>query len=481
MSRSRTPLVLALLTTVLGCDEPPAPTGAASAAGSAAKPSATTSAPAPSASAATSAPAASASAAAVVEEAGPPVCARSSEKVVAENVSTTAGLTTKGFKKDLAIGFSDGAPRVLVLDEKGADKVLEVERGEKSKLSKDKGTWRNLMRVSPRSLSADKAKAFIDYRDDSKDKTRHVWCGPADANDTFLEYEGTSWLDLDPKPTGEDKKKLFSWKKLGGYVELRDCRTFVTLEKDEAWAIGSVLRGTEKPDGSNEWKLVAVVDFGKNDEEIVLSEIPLKGDPPKLTGGFEIPTMRRVGDKGYVVAARVGGSLWVATLDTSRKLVGAPKFYPGFPTGIDISTTAKEVVILSGVGLGKEKTLKGLVIPRDTLKLPEKFTDVGIKPMDASGDSGTQFTAPELVTDGKGQLWLAYVEGPKEKGHLRIAPVGADLQPTGRSFPVTTGDAFATEVRLHALADGGIAAAYIRTNGKKTELVTEQFSCKVQP
>ncbi len=138
-------------------------------------------------------------------------------------------------------------------------------------------------------------------------------------------------------------------------------------------------------------------------------------------------------------------------------------------------------MILSGVGLGKEKTLKGLVIPRDTLKLPEKFTDIAVKPMDPSGDSGTQFTAPELVTDGKGQLWLAYVEGPKEKGHLRIAPVGADLQPTGRSFPVTAGDAFATEVRLHALADGGIAAAYIRTSGKKSELVTEQLSCKVQP
>ena len=91
-------------------------------------------------------------------------------------------------------------------------------------------------------------------------------------------------LDLDPKPTGEDKKELFSWKKKGGYVELRDCRTFVTLEKDEAWAVGSVLRGFEKEDGSNDWKLVALIDFGKNDEEIVLTEVPLKGGPAEAHG-----------------------------------------------------------------------------------------------------------------------------------------------------------------------------------------------------
>jgi hypothetical protein len=366
-----------------------------------------------------------------------------------------------------------------VVDAKGGTKIMDVQRGEKSRLSKEKGTWRNLMRVSPRDISGDKARAFIDYRDESTEKKRHVWCGPADANETFLEYEGTSRLDLDPKPEGEEKTKLFSWKKLGGYVELRDCRTFVTLETDQAWALGSVLRGTEKEDKTNEWKMVLLVDFGKNDEEIVLYEVPLKGDPPK-TGAFEIPTMRRAGDAGYVVAARLGGSLWVAALDKDRKVMGKPMFYPGWPTGPDLHATKDALVLVTGVGLGKEKSLKGLVIPRDTLALPGKFTDIDPTAMDPSGSEETQFVAPELVTDSKGRMWLGYVEGPKDKGHLRIVPVGPDLKPVGRSFPVTSGDATATEGRLVPLEDGRLAVAYIRQKDKKTELVTEELECEIQ-
>lgn len=406
------------------------------------------------------------------------MCTVSNEAVQASGVSTTTGLTTKAFKGELAIGYSDGVPRVLAIDAQGKVRKLDVVLGEKSKLPKDKATWRNLMRVSPRVVEGDKAKAFIDFRDDSTDKRRRVFCGPAESDETFLEYEGTSWLDLDPKPEGEEKKKLFSWKKLGGYVELRDCRTFVTLEKDEVWAIGSVLRGIEKPDGSNEWKLVAVVDFGKNDEEIVLSEVPLKSDPPKLTGGFEVPTMRRVGDKGYVVAARLGGSLWVAVLDKDRKKL-SERTYPGWPSGPDLTTTKDAVQLVSGIGLGKEKTLKGFVMPRDTMKLPEKLTDIGVK-SDGDTEGEAQFTAPELVPDSKGQLWLTYVEGARDKGQLRIVPVDAALQPMGRSFRVTGPDQFATEARLAQLADGRLGVAYIRGAGKSSELVTSELSCTVQ-
>lgn len=415
---------------------------------------------------------------------GAPVCKTSNEKVQAEDAYPMTGLTTKRFKSDLAIGFGHQGAKVLVVDDKGGTKILEVAGGEKTNYAnKAKDTWRGLLRVSPRDISGKTARAFVDYADytvDKSDKRRHVWCGPADANETFLEWSGTSWLDLDPKPTGDEKKsKYFNWKKLGGYIELRDCRTFVTLDGDKPWALGSMLRGIEKPDGTNEWKSVLVVDFGKNDDEVVLAEMPLKGDPP-TPATFEIPVMRRVGDKGFIVAARYGGALWVAVLDKDRKVVGTPKTYPGWPTSPAIGTTKDELYILSGVATGKEKSLKGLAISKEKLALPEKYTDIALVAMDASGDAETQFFGPELTTDAKGGLWLLYIEGAPNKGRLRIVPVGADLQPIGRSFPITSGTDYVSEARLQPLADGGFTVAYLKTSAGKAKLVTENLACEVQ-
>src|SRR5690349_20772643 len=226
-----------------------------------------------SASAAASAVASASASAIAAAASGPPICQRSNEKVWGAGANKLTGLTTKGFDGKVAVGFAFGNdPRVLVVDKDGSAKLMKVKQGAKAKRPEPKEGLRSLMRVSPQAIDGDEARAFIDYRDEFKDKKRHVWCGPADADQKFLEYEGTSWLDMDPKPTGEDKKKLFSWKKLGGYVELRDCRTFVSLKTNETWALGSVLRGTEKEDGTNEWKVVFLVDFGQHDDEIVLHE-----------------------------------------------------------------------------------------------------------------------------------------------------------------------------------------------------------------
>jgi hypothetical protein len=335
------------------------------------------------------------------------------------------------------------------------------------------------MRVTPMSVEGDAARAFIDYRDEYKDKRRRVACGPSDADANFLVFDGTSYLDMDPKPTGEDKKKLFSWKKEGGYVELRDCRTFITMKSQETWALGSVLRGVEKPDGTNEWKMVLLVDFGPKDDEVVLYEAPLKGDPPKLAA-FEIPTARRQKEKGFLVATRYNGTLMVGVLDASKKLKGKFKTYRGYPTMPDISATEDTMMLITGIGSGKEKSLKALVIPRDTLELPAGYVDVPLKPMDAGTEAETSFTAPELIVDKKGQRWLTYVEGPKDKGHLRIVPLDKDLKPEGRAFSVTEGDVFASEARVTTLEDGKMLITYLRDTAGKTEIVTEQLSCEVK-
>ena len=462
------PLLLAVL--LAGCaSEPDASSSSSVRVTAAARPSATASASA----------APSASAAALPIDSGPPVCARANRKVWGAGASKLTGLTTKKIGDSIAIGFAFGLePRVLVIDKAGNAQLLEVKVGDKAKPPSAKEGFRSLLRVTPMSIEGEQARVFLDYRDDLQHKHRHVSCGPADGSAEFLSFDGTSWLDLEPKPNGADKKKLFSAKKLGGYVELRDCRTFVTMQSNEVWALGSVLRGSEKADGSNEWKMELVVDFGKSDEELVLHEAPLKGDPPKLAT-FEIPTSRRAGDKGFLVATRFGGALMVGVLDPAHKLRGSFKSYPGFPTMPDIGSNKEELILTTGIGWGADKTLKALVVPRDTLELPERYVELGVKPAE-SGGTETSFTAPELSVDPKGQRWLAYVEGPKDKGKLRIVPLGKELHPAGRAFSVTEGDASSSEARVVALDDGRLMVAYFRELDGKVELLTEQLSCDVK-
>lgn len=419
-------------------------------------------------------------------DSGPPVCQRSDEKVWGSGANKLTGLTTKGFDGKIAVGFAFGNdPRVLVVDKDGSSKVMKVKQGEKAKRPDPKDGIRNLMRVSPQAIDGDEARAFIDYRDElkdkdePKDKRRHVWCGPADADQKFLEFNGKSWLDMSTKPTGEEKKKLFSWKKLGGYVELRDCRTFVSRQDNEVWALGSVLRGFEKPDGTNEWKMVFLVDFGSHDEEIVLHEAALKGDPPAPTT-YEIPISRRIKDKGFLIATRFGGSLMVGLLDQDRKLKGKFKSYKGFPSMPDISTTDQDNLILTvGIGVGAERSLKALLISKKDPELPADYKSIKLEPS-GSHEGESSFTGPELTEDDKGRRWLVYMEGPAGKGHLRLVPLGIDLQPSGRAFAVTSGDVFASEARLIALPGGKLVIAYLRDKEGKTELVTERLSCDIQ-
>lgn len=450
-------------------------TSKAAAAPSSASATAVATAPAPNA-------VASSVASAAAEPEGPPICERSNEKVWGSGANKLTGLTTKGFDAGVAIGLAFGNdPRVLVVAKDGSTKMMKVKQGEKAKRPDAKDGIRFLMRVSPWDISGTDARVFIDYRDEfKKDKRRHVWCGPADADEKFLEYDGVSWLDMDPKPTGDDKKKVFSWKKLGGYVELRDCRTFVSRSDKEVWALGSVLRGMEKPDGTNEWKMVFLVDFGAKDDEIVLHESTLKGDPPKPTA-YEIPISRRIKDKGWLIASRFGGSLLVGLLNKDRKLEGQFKAYGGFPTMPDIATTDEDNLILTtGVGTGKDRSLKALTISKENPELPANYTSIKLDPS-GSHDDEASFSAPELTHDSKGHRWLVYAEGPREKAHLRLAPLGIDMHPVGRSFAVTADEVYGSEARLISLPGSGkFVIVYIREKEGKTELVSEHLACEIK-
>jgi len=224
---------------------------------------------------------------------------------------------------------------------------------------------------------------------------------------------------------------------------------------------------------------VFLVDFGQRDDEIVLHESPLKDDPPKATA-FEIPISRRIKDKGWLIASRFGGNLLVGLLDKDRKLQGKFKSYKGFPTMPDIATTDTDnLVLTTGIGLGKERSLKALTVSKENPELPSDYTSIKLSPSGGHEDEAS-FAAPELTHDDKGRRWLVYTEGPREKGHLRITPLGIDLQPNGRTFAVTSGDIHASEARLVALSGGKLVIVYLRDKEGKTELVSEQLDCEVK-
>ena len=111
-------------------------------------------------------------------------------------------------------------------------------------------------------------------------------------------------------------------------------------------------------------------------------------------------------------------------------------------------------------------------------ELPKEFKSIKLGAM--GSDAGeASFTGPELTEDTKGRRWLLYIEGPANKGHLRMAPLGIDLQPMGRTFPVTDGEVYVSEARLVALPGGKLVVVYIRDKEGKTELVTENLDCQV--
>lgn len=474
-------VALPLLALAVGCsskDSAPSAKDAPSAKAAAASGGSASAAPAPAPSGAASASAA-ASGSADAPPAGPPICERSKEKVWAAGVNKLTGLTTKVFGGRMAVGLAIGnEPRVLVVEKDGAAKLLPVKQSDHVKAPKPKEGFRLLMRVSPADVSGAEARAFVDYRDELKDKRRRVSCGPADADAEFLEYEGTSILDRDPKPTGDELKKLFQG---DGYSELRDCRTFVSLVDQEVWALGSVLVGRPKASGETEWKMLFVVDFGPKVEGIVLHEVDLKGDPPKSPPAFEVPVSRRIKDVGWLVATRSGSSLLAAVLDTNKKATEGFRTYRGHPYMPEISTLDDDtLVLLTGHGAGKSRGFGALSISRKKPELPKEFRAVKVAPTAGEPDDAV-LTAPDLATDDKGRRWLAYVEGPHDKSHLRLVPLGADLQPAGRSFTVTEGDVHASEVRLAPVPGGKLVAVYIREKDGKTELVSEELACDVKP
>ncbi len=414
----------------------------------------------------------------------PPPCKVLNQKVWGAGANKLTGLTARHLGKgSVAVGFAYGnAPHVLLIDSSGKDtqgQVLKVETKADSKIGKPpapgEGT-RHLMRVTPISVENGKARAFADYRDEFKDKRRRVSCGPAESDEGFTVFDGTSYLDL-KSPTDEEKKKLFSSKISGleGYAELRDCRTFFSRQSKEIWVIGSSLHGIDKGT-SIEWRASLFIDFGPKEPERVIHETNLKGDPPRGAPQYEVPMVIKAEDKGYAVVARINGSLLVDLLDAKKKPTGKSMTYPGLPLLPDLSRIDKNLNIIVPVAAAPNRfALRSLKIPIDTLELPRGYASLKV-----DDDDELSKTDPEMIVDKKDQRWLAYVEGERDKGHLEIVPLDASLKPMGAPYSVTEDKERAAEARLIPLDGGNILLAFLRDTDGKIELVTEELSCEVK-
>jgi hypothetical protein len=436
---------------------------------------------------------------------GPPACASTAKKTWASGVNKITGLaTTELADGRVAVGLAIGnQPHVLVVGPGGDGKLLKVPVKAGSALGKplkaDEGA-RTLYRVTPVKVEGDKAQAFVDYREERKDKRRRVACGPADADAAWINFDDVPYLDRDPKPTGKDLEALFKKHEHeegekheegdDGYHELRDCRSFADVRTGETWIVGSVLRGVQKAEGAIEWSASLVVDTGPQKHEIHLHEVVLKGDPPNLKN-FEVPISRSLGDKGYLLAARFGGSLRAGLLNPDKTLKGKLMNYAGFPTLPHAATDAGDVVLVTAVTKDKGLfALRGLRVSMEKPALPKALTVIDTHAADKghTHDHGHDHdqdhvdhseTDPDFVRDSNGKRWVAYIEGERGKGQLQIVPVDEGLQAVGKPFAVTASAELASEARLLPLEGGALLVVSLREGETGLEVVTEELRCQV--
>jgi hypothetical protein len=375
---------------------------------------------------------------------GPPACASTGKKTWATGVSKITGLaTTELADGRVAVGLAVGdQPHVLVVGPGGDGKLLKVPVKAGSALSKplkaDEGS-RILFRVTPVKVEGDKAQVFVDYREEHKSKRRRVACGPAEADDAWINFDDVPYLDWDPKPVGKDLEALFKKHEHEegekheegdeGYHELRDCRSFADVRTGEAWIVGSVLRGVQK-EGAIEWSASLVVDTGPKKHEVHLHEVVLKGDPPNLKS-FEVPISRSLGDKGYLLAARFGGTLRAGILGRDKTMKGKLVTYAGFPTLPHAATDAGDVVLVTAVTKDKGLfALRGLRVSMEKPAVPKALTVIDTHAADKghTHDHGHDHehdhvdhseTDPDFVRDSNGRGGSRTSRGSGARGRCR--------------------------------------------------------------
>ena len=471
-----TPLVCCL--SLLACDKEPgktAPAPSATAAGSA------RTAPAAAATGGTTpAAAAPGGSAAAAEHKAP--CTQVSEKVWATGANPQTGLTAISLADGrVAVGLALGmVPHVLLVGVDGAGDLVRVPVHKDAHFSKPMHATdgrRMLMRVTPSKVEGNKVQAFLDYRDEYKDKWRRVACGPADDDDAWIVFDNVPLLDRDPPPTGEQRAALFKRSEEReadeGYHELRDCRTFVDHRTGSAWIVGSELRAIDQPDGKTQYFASLVVDLGPKQHERHLREIDLKTDTPKQIPAFEVTVSPPLSDGTFLLATRFEGSLVAGILDKNKMIHGRFMSYAGYPTRPEVAPDGDDLVMVTSMLLAKDK---GFVLRAMRLgpkpELPKELSPIITGDPDKASEAN-----PSFVRDIKGNRWVGYIEGKDDMRHLELVPVDENFHAVGQATRITNEDEVISEAHVFPVSDGGIVAVYLRETKKGIELISEEVHC----
>jgi hypothetical protein len=407
----------------------------------------------------------------------PPICKVQSQKIWTSGTNKLAGLTEDELNDGrVAIGLAIGQqPAVLIVGRGGEGRLVKVPVKAGTVLGtalKAGEGVRSILRVTPVHLDGDTVHAFVDFRDELKDKRRRVACGPADSDEWWVAFDDIPFLSRRDQNT--DQVNAAFKKTASGsaeYHEIRDCRTFADIDRKETYILGSGLDGTMQPDATITWKSTLFIDLGAKSHEKHLHSIELKGEPVKVQD-YEVPVSRRLDDGSFLIAVRNNSRLLVGLLNPDKTLRGDLTGYAGFPTLPDIASDGEDVIVTTSLAKGKgEYGLRALRIHQQNPALPRYYSTIVT---DTAG-VGSE-TDPDFTRDSRGRRWLAHIEGERGKGKLSIAPIDSAFHHLGRPFQVTADEEKASSARLVAMGDGGILVIYIRENG---ELVTEEVHCTI--
>jgi hypothetical protein len=444
------------------------------------QPPAVGSAPLAAAPSAAPAPAASSAAAPASIPEVDPVCQIESKKVWVTGANKGTGLTEATLPDGrVAIGFAVGnQPHVLLVSANAKGTVVKVPIAKTSRLgSVPKGATRFLMRVTPVSVEGDNVRAFVDFEDHYPDKRRSVVCGPADANENWVEFEGIPFTARKaPKP--EEVAALFHQQgaeKL--YDEVHTCRTFASLGQGDTWVLSSDLHGVLQADNSVAWRTDFTVATGDKTKKRIIESTPVNNKT--LDDEFyEAPVSHALKNGSYVVAARHRNHLTVGLLGADKAPIGQFSRYAGYPTMPDIAPDDDSLVLSTSFAKGKGEW--GLRALRISEKSPELPKSLHVVVTDKNNDQSSSESDPDFVRDVKGQRWVAHIEGTRGDGKLSLAPISKDFRAIGRSYAVTQEGEHATAARVIAMKDKGLMVVFLHEGEKALELVTEEVHCKIE-
>jgi hypothetical protein len=431
----------------------------------------------------------------------------------------------------LALGVAYGnRPMVLVFDAQGSGDAVRPDVAAGSPLANDVATkdgTRDVQRVTPASAPGGGVRAYVDYRDKSKNGERRVSCGAVDTGAALVSYSGKPLLDVDdsgkgrtlpttttttqvtattadsaspatpaasnsaaPAGSGTFKLTLGSRpltlpagsaaasatpppaaapptkpkEKDEAKRELRDCRSVVDPGGESAWAIGSELVGEEK-DGKTQWSMRLFVSAGSQKHRLYTVKL---GDAPKKLFTFENPVARRLENGSSLLAARYQGALYAFLVDSNKRPNGPTRVYRGgYPTLPRVSPDGADTLVLLSQKTGDDSY--GLWFGRLSTTKPSLPSALSALTLDAID---TSLAEPNLALVGA-QRWLSVQAGKRRSERFVVIPVDAGLAPMGAPLTLGAGKGAVSESRLFALGGGRLLAVYLRGS----ELVSTQLEC----